>query len=191
MLRNNPETIIEGRIATKDRVEYFFKIFGAIAILCAEWKLRKGNNAERLDEIAQVIAELDGKLDTSWDIFCCRPQSSGCDLNNAKRGFSLPIYCILCDGLSFEFFKYERTTLIPSFFRGCFPGDPEHLQRGLQVPDFTTTETSLPFILHLRCVCETIFDVMLTGYTSGLNAYGKRSVLAGKREGLKRPSLDG
>jgi hypothetical protein len=48
-----------------------------------------------------------------------------CDLNNAKRGFSLPIYCILCDGLSFEFFKFERTTPNPSFFRGCFPGDPE------------------------------------------------------------------
>lgn len=188
MLRNNPETIIEGR---KGRVEYFLKIFGAIAILCTEWKLRVGNNAERLDEIAQVIAECDGESDTPQDIFCCQLQSSGCDLNNAKRGFSLPIYCILCDGVSFEFFKFERTTPNPSFLRGCFPGDPEHLQRGLQVPDFTTTETSLPFILQLRCVCETIFDIMLTGYTSGLNAYHERSALTGKREGMKRPSLDG
>jgi len=174
MLRNNPETIIESRIGTKGRVEYFFKIFGAIAILCIEWKLKIGTNLERLNKVAQVIAECDG-----------------CDLNNAKRGFSLPIYCILCDGLSFEFFKFERTTPIPTFFRGCFAGDPEHLQRGLQVPDFTTTETSLPFILQLRCVCETIFDVMVRAYISGLKAYRERSASAGKWEGVKRPSLDG
>jgi len=92
------ETIIEGRIATKGRVDYFFKIFGAIAILCVEWKLKKEPIRSVCMRIAQVIAELDGKPDTSQDIFCCRPQSSGCDLNNVKCGFSLPIYCILCDG---------------------------------------------------------------------------------------------
>jgi len=32
---------------------------------------------------------------------------------------------------------------------------------------------------------------MLIGYISGLNAYHERSALTGKREGMKRPSLDG
>lgn len=58
MSRNNPQSIIEGRIGL---VGYFFKIFGAIAILCIEWMPRIGSNAERLDVIAQVIAECDSK----------------------------------------------------------------------------------------------------------------------------------
>ena len=65
ILRNNPETIIDGHISTKGHIEYFFKIFGVIAILCVEWKLRKGNNVEHLDEIAQIIAKLDGKPNMS------------------------------------------------------------------------------------------------------------------------------
>ena len=64
MLRNNPKTIIQGRIGTRGRIKYFFKAFGAIAILCIEWKTKIGNDPERLDAIAQVIAECDGKPDT-------------------------------------------------------------------------------------------------------------------------------
>lgn len=115
---------------------------------------------------------------------------TGCDFSNTKDGFSLPIHCILCDGLSFEFFKFERTQDSP-FRRGCFAGDPEHLRRGLPVPDFTITETSLPFILHLRRVCETIFDTMLCAYLSSLQAYHERSKRRGEKQGSKRPSFDG
>ena len=63
MLRNNPETIIEGRIGTRGRIEYFFKAFGAVAILYVEAKLKIGNDAERLDAIAQVIAQCDSEPD--------------------------------------------------------------------------------------------------------------------------------
>lgn len=174
MLRNNPETIITGRIGTRGRIEYFFKAFGAVAILCIEMKLRVGNEEERLDAVAQVIAECDG-----------------CDLNNAKRTFSLPILCILSDGLTFEFFKFERAESVSSFFRGCFPGDPEPLQHGLTLPDPKTADTPLPFILQLRCVCETIFDTMLSAYIFALRAYRDRSGSTDKREGVKRPSFDG
>jgi len=66
MLRNSPETIIEGRIGTNGRIEYFFSTFGAVAILCIEVKLKIGNDAERLEAIAQVIAECDGKSDELW-----------------------------------------------------------------------------------------------------------------------------
>jgi hypothetical protein len=123
--------------------------------------------------------------------FCHSPHGcTGCDLNNESHGFSLPIHCIFTDGMSFEFFKFERRSN-PTFLRGCFPGDPKHLRRGLKVPDFTTMETSLPFILQLRCVCETIFDVMLSAYIAGLRAYYKRSKYKGKEQSSKRPSFDG
>lgn len=59
MLRNNPETMIPGRIGTQGRIGYFFKAFGAIAILFIEMKLLVGNDIERLNAIAQVIAESD------------------------------------------------------------------------------------------------------------------------------------
>jgi hypothetical protein len=172
MLRNNPETMIGSRIGTHGRIEYF-KTFGAVAILFIEMKLKVGNDAERLKAIAQVIAECDG-----------------CDLTNCSENFSLPIHCIFSNGRSFEFFKFERKPN-PSCLRGCFDGDPKHLRRGLQVPDFTTMETSLPFILQLRCVCETIFDVMLSAYIAGLQAHYTRSEEKGNKQGSKRPSLDG
>lgn len=171
MFRNNPEAIVDGRIGTRGRIEYHFEAFGAVAILCIEMKLGVGNEEERLKAIAQVIAEC-----------------NGCDLNNAQGAFSLPILCILSDGLTFEFFKFERDGSGPSFFRGCFPGDPEGLQRGLKLPDPQTTDTTLPFVLQLRGICETIFDTMLSAYISALYACRDRSALARKQ---KRPSLDG
>jgi hypothetical protein len=91
--------------------------------------------------------------------------------------------------LTFEFFTFERKPN-PTFLRGCFAGDPKHLRRGINVPDFSTMDTCLPFILQLRCVCETIFDVMLSAYIAGLEAYHGRSKERGKQEGLKRPSFD-
>ena len=65
MLRNNPETTISGRIGTQGCIEYFLKTFGAVAIIFIEMKLKVGNDAERLEAIAQAIAECDGKLSVS------------------------------------------------------------------------------------------------------------------------------
>jgi hypothetical protein len=108
-----------------------------------------------------------GESDALED-FLVLTSTLGCDLNNNKRGFSLPNFCILSDGVTFEFFKFERNGSDSSFFRGCFPGDPILLQRGLTSP---TTDSPLPFILQLCCVCETVFDVMLSAYIHALNAY--------------------
>ncbi|KAM6492144.1 hypothetical protein JOM56_011868 [Amanita muscaria] len=173
MLRNEPQTMIKGRIGTQGCIEYFFKAFGAVAVLCIEMRLKVGNDDERLKIIAQVIAECDR-----------------CNLENSARGFSLPIHCIFTDGLIYEFFKFERNPK-PSFIRGCFPGDPDHLLRGLKVPDYSFMRTTLPFILQLRCACETIFDIMLSAYIAGLKAYYIRSEENGRKQGSKRPSLDG
>ena len=65
------ETTIDGRIGTQGRVEYFFKAFGAVAVLCIEMKLRVGNDEEHKKMVAQVIAECDGKPRASLAcIFC-------------------------------------------------------------------------------------------------------------------------
>lgn len=71
MLRNNPKTIIDGRIGTRGRITYYFKAFGAVAILCIEMKLGVGNEEERLKAIAQVIAECDGRPEMLEGTFCC------------------------------------------------------------------------------------------------------------------------
>ena len=52
-------------------------------------------------------------------------------------------------------------------------------------------KTTLPFILQLRCACETIFDMMLSAYIAGLKANYVQSEEKGKRQGSKRPNLDG
>ena len=56
--RNMPESIIKGRITTKGRMKYYFKMIDSITALFIETKTRscKGH----LDAIAQVIAECDG-----------------------------------------------------------------------------------------------------------------------------------
>lgn len=60
--RNLPESIIDGRkVTSKDRVEYRFKAFGSISMLFMEMKFKVGSAKERLDAIAQVIAEYNGQ----------------------------------------------------------------------------------------------------------------------------------
>jgi hypothetical protein len=71
MLRNKPETMINSCNGTQGCIEYFFKTFGAVMVLCIEMKLKVGNDDERLKIIAQVIAECDGKPRASLAyIFC-------------------------------------------------------------------------------------------------------------------------
>lgn len=63
--RNLPESIIERHITTKGRVEHYFKMTGPIAVLFIEVMLKIGSYDERLDAIAQVIAECDSQAN-SW-----------------------------------------------------------------------------------------------------------------------------
>jgi hypothetical protein len=180
MFRNSPETMIKGRIASQGHIEYFFRSFGAVTILFIEMKLVVDNDAERLKAIAQVIAGCDGELHLTIQL--------------TSSDFGLPVQVVttktvLSNGLFFEFFKYEKTPN-PSILRGCFKGDSRHLQRGMHVPDFTVMKTALPFIVQLRHICETIFDVMVGAYIAGLKAYRDHSDKMGKKEGSKRPSWD-
>jgi hypothetical protein len=59
LISNTPESTIPGRMTTKGRIEYHFKVFGAVTILFIEVKLEMGSADERYDAMAQVIAESD------------------------------------------------------------------------------------------------------------------------------------
>ena len=60
LLFNTPETLLEGKMTTKGRIEYQFKTYGGITVLFIEVKVEMGNFRERLNFFAQVIAECDG-----------------------------------------------------------------------------------------------------------------------------------
>ena len=62
LLLNTPEEMLEGKIATKGRIEYQFKTYGGVTVVFIEVKLNVGGLAERLNCYAQVIAECDGEL---------------------------------------------------------------------------------------------------------------------------------
>jgi hypothetical protein len=62
LLFNKPEAILEGKIITKDRIGYQFKIYGGITVVFIEVKVNIGNLTERLNCYAQVIAECDGEF---------------------------------------------------------------------------------------------------------------------------------
>ena len=62
LLLNTPETVLDSRITTKGRIEYHFKTYGGVTIVFIEVKLVLGSATERLDCVAQVIAECDGMV---------------------------------------------------------------------------------------------------------------------------------
>ena len=164
--------MIEGHFTTRGQIEYCFKAFGAVVILCIETKMKMGDDQERLNVIAQVIAECLGQLALSHLILLSSEPSllAVCNFNNAQENFHIPIYGILCDGVAFEFFSFDGSTKPFTFLRGCFPEDPRPLRRGLQLSDFELTETTIPFIRNVRVVCETISGIMLLAYISSLAA---------------------
>ena len=47
-------------MTTRGRIVYHFSVFGGLSILVIEVKFALGTPCERLDAIAQVIAECDG-----------------------------------------------------------------------------------------------------------------------------------
>ena len=115
-------------------------------------------------------------------------ESIACDWNNAMKGFKVPVFGILCDGKSFEFFSFDGSTAPPSFTRGCLPGDPPEFRRGLQLSDFTLTGPAR-FIAELRQICEVIFDLLMSAFVSSLTAFQQRSERKGKKDQKPRKSL--
>lgn len=143
--KNKPESMIPGRIASQGRIEYYFKIFGVIATVFIEVKRKIGDTGtDRLDAIAQVIAECDA-----------------CDWVNTQSGFSVPIYAILCDGDVFEFYQSNSQDPKPHIFsRGIYYLDQpsDTTMRRLRLPDLADSDNTLPFMTALRPVCEVTYS---------------------------------
>ncbi|RVD83442.1 uncharacterized protein DFL_007828 [Arthrobotrys flagrans] len=90
MIYNRPENFVESNSPKKNRLRNYFKRFGGCTILVLDLRLNLGIGKDRLNCIAQLIAELDA-----------------CNLSNEGQGFSVPILGILCDGSLFECFSYD------------------------------------------------------------------------------------
>ncbi|KAH9072882.1 hypothetical protein EDB83DRAFT_2220190 [Lactarius deliciosus] len=166
--QNMPRSVMAGLVTTRGRVEYHFKTFaGAISVVFVEAKFRIGDPEERLDAIAQVIAECDA-----------------CDWKNTRAGFNVPVYSILCDGTSFLFFAFDGTINPYKFTMGVVPG---RRFRGLKLVDFSSEPTARPFIHSLRSICETLFNLLLCAYIANLKAFRDR---VASQHG-QRKSLDG
>ena len=61
-IRNTPESVIRGHLTTSGRVEYHFLAFGGLSLLVIKVKYKLGTSEERLNTIAQVIAECAGNI---------------------------------------------------------------------------------------------------------------------------------
>ena len=178
-------------MTTKGRVEYHFLVLGELALLVIEFKLELGTNVERLNAIAQVIAECDGNIPFICSIIGSNSYFLACDFANYRLDFpSYPIYAVLCDGRVFEFFSFDGSTSPPTFSRGVvsIPG-PATLE-GLSLADYATT-TDIHYMRSLRPVCEVLFYFLLLTYATGVHAYWLRSTGEATRTNRPRESTPG
>lgn len=60
LIKNTPESLMLGRVTTKGRIEYQFKVYGTLTLLFVQVKLHIGTLDDYLNAIAQVFAEADG-----------------------------------------------------------------------------------------------------------------------------------
>ena len=115
-----------------------------------------------------------------------------CDYANDRAGFhSFPIYAILCDGITFEFFSFNgQTVQQPTFSRGVFRLPNAEPIETLAVGIYGS-KTNAEFIFSLRPICETLFYFLLLAYRTGIEAYMERSVARGSRDNRPRESTPG
>ena len=93
-----------------------------------------------------------------------------CDYANDRAGFhSFPIYAILCDGITFEFFSFNGKTAQPTFSRGVFRLPNAEPIETLAVGIYGS-KTNAEFIFSLRPICETLFYFLLLAYKTGIEA---------------------
>ena len=162
--------MIYSRITARGRIEYYFLVFGGHSILVIEVNYKLGDADERLDAIAQVIAECDGMRLLIRYLIVSHSYTLACDYVNDCAGFhSFPIYAILCDGIAFEFFAFNGKTAQPTFSRGVFwLPNAESIEK-LAVGIYGS-KTNAEFIFSLRPICETLFYFLLLAYKTGIEA---------------------
>ena len=112
-----------------------------------------------------------------------------CSWNNEQEGLPVPVFGILCDGESFQFFLFDGSSTPFSFTRGSLKDSPT-FQQIFKLDDFIATRSSGPFIRNLRQICEITFDLLLQSYILSLEAYRNRSVNKAERQGGPRKSTE-
>ena len=103
----------------------------------------------------------------------------------------MPIFGILCDGVSFEFYKYDGSLDTPTFSKGRFSAASQEPLVAFPLARLDIKTSTQPFIRSLRQVSEIIFDVLLVAYSSSLTAYRSRSISEAAATGKPRKSLGG
>ncbi|KAH9068513.1 hypothetical protein EDB83DRAFT_2586991, partial [Lactarius deliciosus] len=161
-IQNTPESLMDVHTTTRDRVNCHFKTLGAITLVFMEVKPKNRGVEECLNAIAQVIAECDA-----------------CDWNNMQLDVGMPIYGILCNGNSFQFFAFDSSTKPYKFSAGAVQG------RGLPLVDSSSEPTARSFIHSLCPICETIFNLLLVTYIASLKMFRDMSQAA-SQPGLQR-----
>lgn len=167
-IRNTPESLMNGHTTTRDRVNYQFKTLGAITLAFMEVKPKNRGVEECLNAIAQMIAECDA-----------------CDWNNVQLDVGMPIYGILCNGNSFQFFAFDSSTKPYKFSAGVVQGGHFQITGGLPLVDSSSEPTARSFIHSLRPICETIFNLLLVTYIASLKMFRDMSQAA-SQPGLRK-----
>jgi hypothetical protein len=184
-IRNTPEIIIPGRTSTKGRIEYQFVVFGGLSVLVIEVKYVLKSGEDRLNAIAQVVAECDGMVMLASRFDCFEPSFSACDYANDRLDFPpFPVYAILCDGMSFEFFSFDGNSRPPTFSRGVFPTSTSKPQEMITLANYHSSSDDV-FIRSLRPLCETLFYFFLLTFRTGIEAFLQRSAIRANKD--KRP----
>lgn len=150
-----------------------------------------GNDAERLEVIAQIIAECDGKPRVSQAYTLC---PWPVDVQAATS--ITPLSIILCLSTAFLRmagplnFSCSKETQLLLLSAAAFLEIRNTAGMVWKYP--TLHPWRLLFLsLQFRCACEMIFDAMLNAYIAGLKASYNRSQEKGKKQGSKRRNLDG
>ncbi|KAG8892674.1 hypothetical protein FRB99_002544, partial [Tulasnella sp. 403] len=158
-ITNTPGTLFQGRNKTASRVEHLFCTVNDIILLLVEIKYNLGTPAERMNAIAQVVSEAD-------DTYYALRHHITCDYRNASLHYHHPITCILFDGHSFQFFRFDYSQTI-RVSQGV-----SDTKRTFALAD--SLELPKQLIDDIRPVCKIVFALLLQAHAYGLRSQAKR-----------------
>ena len=99
------------------------------------------------------------------------------------------MFGILWDSVSFQFFKFDGSTVPFTFHRGALSNDSMKFRKGFNLPTLTSEESTLPFIRSVRQISEITFDLLLCAYISSMQSFCDRSDARGLEAKIKKDSL--
>jgi hypothetical protein len=198
LLVNRPESMLQGTLTTQGRIEHQFRMYSAINVLFFEMKFSIEAQQQRLDYLAQVIAECEGKLGCA--LFWFRLLFGGqladlvmfpdlaCSWDNFQSDFNVPILAILSDGSSFYFYQFVSNRLenVHQLSIGEFP-DGENTVQLERVPESSKPKTR-KYVAQIRNACDALYYMFLKAYQNGLQGLWDQSLAKSRATGGQRES---